>query len=185
MSMRAICLAVRDHLRSGASGGLNYAADRCDIMVDGMPPPAAGEWFIAIHQGNWTGQYIEGFAEDCALQITVSVRAPVLPFDRIGHLLYEKTPNFKGLWWFVEEIRVSLALDVGGDDILNKANVYIGTSANGFQQTTQLIADMGRPQRQGPHWFGSDEMEVEIAGVSQTLSIGPFGRFQGIEYGLT
>lgn len=184
--MRALALALRDHLRSGQNGGLNYDPAYCDIGVDGKPPPSCGQWAVVIHPGSWHGQYVEGMSETVALSITVSVRAPVMPFDREGKLLYEKTPQFKGLWWFIEEIRAGIPLDLGGDDILNAANRYINAaaptgSANGFVETMTLVADYGRPMRQGSSWFSSDETEVEVAGLSQTISLGGFGRYQRIE----
>lgn len=183
--MRALALALRDHLRSGQNGGLNYDPAYCEIMVDGKPAPDCGQWFVAIHPGAWQGQYVEGYAENVSLCCTVTVRAPVMPFDREGKLLYEKTQTFKGLWWFIEEIRASLALDTGGDDWLNLSNKYINAaaltgSANGFVETQTVTSDLGRPMRQGASWFSSEDSEVDVSGISQTISFGPLGRYQVI-----
>ena len=190
MSMRALLLATRDHLRSALSAGTDYDPQHCEIVdEDGKPHASMGEWFIGIHEvGDWVTEDVEGLSEVYGIGITITVRQPKVQQDRFWKLLVGTTDpadiaGRKSLLGLVETIRTAMHLDVGSDIVINTANQYIegfGVTVNGFVEPLRLKS-MGRSTKQGPAWFGSEDRNVQIAGYSRTIIYGGAKRVQTIE----
>lgn len=184
MSMRCLLLAVRDHLRGTSSGGMGLLPTQCEICLDGQPPADCPEFFVGIHPGPWGAIDIEGLYEQFSIQVTVSVREPKMPDDRLWRLMVlsadpADTAGKRSLYGLCESIRAALHLDVGGDRILNLMNSYLGASVNGLVEPLRFQSG-GTPMRKGPDWFSSDD-EATLCGLAQTMSFSSAGRVQTIE----
>lgn len=172
MSLRALALALRNTLRH--RGCLGLTEGQCEVTIDGQPPAGSGELFVAIHEGSWTNTGENHLDELYGMHITVSVRHPRFPEDRV-HLLL--TEDKIGLWYWCERIRACVHLNY--DTILNGANAIIGPYANGFCEPP-YFENGGTPRRQGANWFSS-KSQMPTAGVSQTLSFRAARRVQNME----
>src|ERR1700722_15885650 len=89
MSQRILAEAVRDPLPlppgpGTVSDGLGFKTTECEVMFDGQPPPACGEVFVAIHEGEWANSatYDEGREDFIGIEITVTRRTGFVPYDR-------------------------------------------------------------------------------------------------------
>ena len=180
MSQRALLLAVRDYLRSE----LEYTDSQCEVTFDGQPPAVAGERFVAIHAGSWTGdEETEGLEEEYGIEVTVSVKAGRVPRDRIGTNLLVG-PTGESLDNHLEDIRAALHLDKGAYPVLALANATIGASENGFVVPLRF-RDGGKPTEKDHAWFGVAPPDVKgllpPAGIAQTLTFGGAKRVQVVE----
>lgn len=166
---------MRDRLRQLASaGGLGYDATNCEVGFDGQPPPFAGEWFVMVHPGEWSGRDIEGLEESIGCQVTVTVRSAKVPRDRQGTNALTG-PTGQSLDARLEAIRALLHLDYGMVDL---ANATITASANGFVEPLRF-RDGGKPEPKGPEWFHADlEGGSPPVGLAQTLAFGGAVRIQ-------
>lgn len=176
MSQRAILLAVRDQLRDV----LNFTSDYCEVMLSdppGQPPPWFGEWFVAVHAGNWFGDKEENSEEVFGVNLTVTLRLPSVPADRWG--LEVVTKEFEGLDKLLEMIRAAVHFDPQRYKILEIANRYITTKFNGFKEPLKFT-DGGRPSIKNGSWVWADSKEP-YAAVAQTMTYNGARRVQKIE----
>lgn len=121
MSMKELALAVRDFIRADAPEGMGYRDDQCECMSDGRPPPKCGDVFISIHDGPVKSISRTCLDEYYSLVVTVTQRAPKMPFDRFGTDLLKKAAV--GLNDRVRALRARLH---GNYVILNAANTLLG-----------------------------------------------------------
>lgn len=190
MSQRALLLAVRDRLRQPiADGGLAYLAQQCEVMPDGMPPPNAGEFFVAIHEGEWTYTDIEGLDEIMGVEVTVTMRAAKVPKDRLGTNLLVG-PTGKSLYDQLEKIRAKLHMDPGPRSasdpshypVLALANATIGAGENGFMEPLRFRGPAGKTREVYADWFGAENTpDSSPLGLVRTLIFGGARRVQRIE----
>lgn len=187
MSMRVLCLAVRDALRDTAQTwyGPGFSPTMVEISPNGQPFAASGDFFAGIHEGQWSTQTVEGLYEVLGVEIIVSVRGTRWPLDMWGPELMAKEKT--GLWALVEAMRAQLHLDAGNDRILNLANAYLAKAAgvtvdevNGIVEPLQL-QDGGRSQIRGGDWWQAKSRTGEAepnAGMSQNIILASAGRVQ-------
>jgi hypothetical protein len=151
-------------------------------MSDGKPPAFTGPLFVAVWPGRWQGNYVEGLAEEFGCNATVSLRASDVPADAIGEEVWAK--DTEGMEAVLRKILVAVFSDrdtsLTDKSVLNRANVYIGSTANGIVEKLQLL-DGGRPEEKGAEWFtarGAGRQATSAAGLAQTISFGGAKRYQ-------
>jgi len=173
MSQRALRLGTRDHLRTTFA----WNSKECDCTGSrGMPPAAAGERFIAVHSGDWSNQQKELLDEYFGVLVTVTVRLPRVPADRISQEVIDKAGV--GLEALLEQIR---AVVHSSYTLMGLANGHIagaGTTVSGFVEPP-IFLNGGTPEDKGPEWFQSESNQV-IAGLAQTLTFGMARRCQSL-----
>ncbi len=76
----ALLYSVRDTIRNAAIG---YGVAECEIMDDGKPPPRAGNFFVAVHDGADQSNNDNQLHEYLGFLVTLTVRVTV-PLDRVG-----------------------------------------------------------------------------------------------------
>jgi hypothetical protein len=186
MSQRAIMLAARDHLRNLLALG----ETSCDTMFDGMPYPMAGETFVAIHPGNWTGESEDSdLSENFSFFVTVTRRLGFVPFDRALRETWAKATE--GIEAVCRKIIIGKPVKVTSADyglhmnytVMNAANTtYITASYSGFHEPVRFL-NGGQPTPRGPDWFTAEthqDGKTMNAGISQTLTFGQAKRVQGL-----
>lgn len=193
MSQRALLLAVRDRLcQPPADGGLGYRKGiECEVMFDGQPPVSMpGDFFVAVHPGEWIGRDAEALDELYGVNITVTLRVTKFPQDRIGINALVGDPGQR-LDRLLEAIRAKLHKDPGPRSATNSnhypvlalANAIIGAGDNGFVEPL-VFRGADPPQPRGPDWFLADvnvETRLPPIGLSQTMRFGGARRLQVIE----
>lgn len=178
MSQRALCLAVRDRIRTA----LSLDSTTCKFTPDGMPPPIAGELYVAVHPGPWRGIDIEGLAEVVGVSITVTRRIGEAPYDRQGEEVWAKATE--GMEETLRAILAAIHLDNASWATMAAANAYISGTVNKFVEPLRFV-DGGRPEPKGPEWFSADDYEgrgrFANAGLAQTMRFDGAKRYQTIE----
>lgn len=148
----------------------------CELMPDGQPAPVCGERFVAVHPGDWTNQSTQCLEELYGLFVTVTIRLPRVPYDRIGPEIIGKAED--GLLALCERVRAAMNMS----DLMRIAtNALIdgeGATVNGFIVPLQF-RDGGKPQIRSGAWFHSKK--EPLAGLSQTMTFGGAQRDQLIE----
>lgn len=170
MSQAALITATVAFLRER----LGLDADTCAESDEGKPLPMSGEVFYGVHDGPWTADNFECLREYFGVSVTVTVRAGQVPFDRTGPELLSKAKA--GITDRCLEVRAAMHSNYA--DVMNKANVALGTLVNGFVEPLRFL-DGGRRARRGPDWFAATGQKA--AGYSQTLTFGKAMRVQTIE----
>jgi hypothetical protein len=169
MSMRVLLLAVKEHLIAQSSLGLT--ANNCDIVPRGKPIPNAAETFVGIWPGHWRqndagAQWRE---DEYGINVTVSVRLPKVPVDRIGTELISKATV--GLEAVCEKIANVIHMDpdiaVVSNCVRIRANTLLGSGVP-YILTPLVLRDGGTPDIKGAEWFYSTATE-QYAGIVQTL----------------
>lgn len=96
MSSVASCLCVRNILRASLTdfydGNDSLRKANCKIQPDDRPSPQAGEEFISIHGNEWSNAGDADYALHEVFGVTVAVtrRIGMVPFDRVGEIVYVK-----------------------------------------------------------------------------------------------
>lgn len=202
MSMRALLLAVRDHLRLPTQTGTNptatvptgiatlYQPDPrtwIDVTPDGKPWATAGNLFVAIFPAVYsaTQTSTECLDEQLEVSVTVTVRITQSPEDRWKDLLCPDTPDgtipgtaIPGLLVVAEAIRATCHLNY---DIVDKANAYINNAnknapTNGFVEPL-FFGSMTRPEKKAGAWYSANQRE-RYAGLAITVNFAPARRTQ-------
>lgn len=178
MAEEALLEAVRDHLRAA----LRLDDAECEVMADGRPMPSAGEFFAAVHEGEWRadeGKGDEGLHEVMGVLVTVTLRCGSTPFDRIGTDVLAKAR--RGLLARAREVVAALARD--RQQVRQLANAkFAGEdpaagSVNGYF-TAPKFRDGGRVEARGPEWFHAKGKSGAPVGLSRTLTFGGAERSQ-------
>ena len=180
MSLRALMIAARDQLWS-SNLGLNQ--QNCDLTPKGQPPPVCGEMWVGVWGGAWRNLDPNGLSrhDGHGLNVTVSLRFPKVPWDRIGPEIIAKASV--GLQAQCEAIVAKLHMDPQDSietGVMWRANRLIGANVNGFQ-VPLIFQDGGQAEVRGGVWWWSRNKEP-LAGVVQTMSWGGAERCQVIEF---
>jgi hypothetical protein len=189
-------LATRDLLQRPVGAGtrddgFGWDASICEVEFDGQPPPICGELFIAIHEGAWSGEYIEGRKDRIGVEITITRRIAAYPVDR------GKTPLLEAadaLHVWIEKIAAKVhmnynVLDMAGgtcvDHVWTGGKSYSLTATeNGFAEPLYFTGCAGKTEKKGPDWFMADPSEnVDNAplGIARTLVFGNAVRYQSTD----
>lgn len=182
MSQSALCLAVRDTLRDVLRLGTepNY----CDLALGGMPHPAAGQVFYAVHPGGWetiNGDYDLG--ETMGAKITVSKKLGDTPKDRTLTAAWS-TP-VSGLDALARAAILAIhrnqAVRAAANAILGATDALDGTP-NGFETELWFQGADPEPVPRDYEWFGAapPSGSVAVMGISITLRFGLADRVQTI-----
>lgn len=85
MSQAAMLLSVAEFIRANFTFK-RYILDEvwCAVEPDGRPPPAAGEFFIAVHQGGFRNESMEYLHNRHTINLTLTLKIARLPIDRAG-----------------------------------------------------------------------------------------------------
>lgn len=169
--MQALLLAARDRIRSA----LSYANSECNVRPDGMPDPACGEVFVAIHPGVCRNDSDLSLDEYVGVNVTLTMRASWLPVDQSGPELAAKAST--GLYARAEAIRALLHMNY---TVMDDANTTIGGSENGFVEPLKYRS-MGTPQAKGPDWFSAEDEYTPPAGWAIEIVFDDARRIQVIE----
>lgn len=173
-------LACRDWLRQN----LNVAGvgpESVELMFDGRPAPRCGDWFVAVHEGEWRVDEAIGAAdlslpEAFGVTVTVTRKCGVAPFDRVGtDVLAAAT---KGLLAVCRRVLVCLHMSYR---VTDAANAAIGTTANGFFHPL-VFRGASATVPQGPAWFNARGVKSNPpCGLSRALSFANAQRVQTLE----
>ena len=194
MSMSALCLAVRNDLRTMLGVPSATYADAsliCDLAFEGMPHPAAGEVFYAVHDGGWnaaqTGDY--DLFERMTVSVTITKKVGYTPKDRRATDAWAtSSTGLDALARAVvkrlhqnQAIRLAANVIIGATDTLD-------SNPNGFE-TTVIFQGGSNVQQHGPEWFESPQysgvsVPDKTVAISVRLDFGMADRLQGIS-GLT
>ena len=192
MSLRALRLAVRNQLKAAVlSGGLALTQKECEVMLDGRPPPRCGERFVSVHGGTCTlraeGDPALDLDETYTLLVTVTMRLPRVPFDRIGPDLIDKASS--GLDVFCQSVKVCVHKDADDNRIIRAANILLGADADGHSGIDGFVEPLrflghGDDQVKGPDWFHADpdaDGGVVEAGLARVFRLGGARKIQSLE----
>lgn len=178
MSRRLLRLAVRDNLREK----FGWTELECDTMPDGRPKPAAGEIFVAVHGGQWTGRDIDsGLDEEIGFEVTITRRLGFSPMDQWNREVVEGLKD--GLEVLAEQVRAYLHMN---QQIRITANEFISAerTARGFTEV-QRFRSCGDAEERGPDWFNALDFDTggrhANAGLTMTLTFGGARRIQRLE----
>lgn len=175
-----MALAVRDKIRDTLTLGTDPAV--CEVMFDGQPAPVCGEWFYAVHAGDWRGDSADADLQELiGVNVTVTRRVAFAPNDRQGLDVWAKAKV--GLDAVLRKIVVAIHHKY---DVMNAANVLMEADAAGswgFDEPL-LFLNGGMPAPKGPPWFAAEDAgtgKFANAGMAQTLVFGRAKRVQPIE----
>lgn len=167
MSMYALLQAVRNRLREAtATGGLAYNAKDCDIAPpNGQPPPLCGPFFVAVHEGNLSGnQSYSDLDTQYSVSVTVTMRLRGTPYDRwVQKELYGADDT--SLDNRCRKIMALIHQDTIDHRIINAANVLtpppaVGYTVQGFVEPLRFER-MDTAREVGPAWFWADPSQPE------------------------
>lgn len=187
MSLRALRLAVRNQLKAAVvSGGLALTYKECEVMLDGRPPPRCGERFVSVHGGGIDNQQTHCLEESYWLNVTVTMRLPRIPFDKIGTDLIDKAST--GFDVFCRQVWIAVHHDCNDDRIIRAANILLGAAADGHSSIDGFVEPLaaqsfGDNQVVGPEWFHADPTQdgAMEAGLARTLRFGGAKMYQSLE----
>lgn len=170
--MRALLLAVKSRLQTA----LSLDTNSCDIGIDGMPKPAAGELYVAVVPADWTVRETDaGLWESYGCEVWLTRKVGFCPLDRVGTDLLALATT--GLLAKVEAARVAIH---GNQTVRVDANTTIGRTDE-FIRPLYLLS-VGRPEFKGPDWFSAEPNEDGWGqvGVAMQLNFGTAERVQPI-----
>lgn len=159
-------------------------------MDDGRPPPRAGNFFAAIHDGRMRCDTDNSMDERYEFAITLTMRVTV-PLDRVGDQQMarniERVPLGQRQGFYAKTDALRALLHMGWKIVVlrnqtpNSANDNIadwGTGiVYGFCEPMRFTG-MEFPKLVGGEWFGSDPESTEM-GMKAMLSFGRCRRIQG------
>src|SRR5262249_55448348 len=116
--MEALLLGLRDHLRTQ----LALDTSNCDVTIDGQPLAFSGEWFYAVHPGEFRHQPSGDDHPDelYGADVTITARSMRAPHDRWGTGIL--TPGATGLLGRAAALRAKVHLNY---TLINLANAEI------------------------------------------------------------
>lgn len=168
--MDCLILQTIAHLKTQ----LALDATNCGEMIDGRPPPFAGQFFYSVDESQWENASDLSLDERLGVAITITLRADATPADRMTTPLQELRRRAR-------QVRVAVHMNY---DLLNLVNAAINTEAgqteNGLVEPLKFM-DGGRPMIRGPDWFWAEGEDQAITGISRTLIFRDALRVQTIE----
>jgi len=150
VSLSALLQAVRDQLRKEVP----LKVSECDIQPDGQPPPGIGRQYVAVHPTGWENdipQMSRGLSELYAISVTLTMRAPESPRDRIMSELYLKA--LKGMESIIRRIIIKIHDNY---TVLISANKLIDGDDKIVEPLRWASTD-AQPRMVGPEWLFSAE----------------------------
>lgn len=182
----ALLYSVRDSIRAG---GLNYDVATCEIMDDGRPPPRAGNFFAAVHDGMMTSDADNQLMEWYSFSVTLTVRVTV-PLDRVGDQqiarniarvplserqgFYAKTDRLRALLHM--NWRVAVLTGQNPNSANDNLSAWSTGVVYGFCEPMRFLS-MEAPRLVGGEWFGAEPDATDI-GIKSTLQFGRCRRMQ-------
>ena len=188
MSLRALHLATRNHLRSTVThNGVALAQKTCEVMgPDGKPPARSGEYFVAVHGGGAQNQSRDDLDETYHLFVTVTMRAAKVSPDKWGPDLLDKATT--GLDVLCRSVKIAVHKDANNDLIIRAANVILGAGADGFSGINGFVESLlfeseGEDRPVGMEWFSAhvDGTPEQHFGFARTLRFGSARLIQTLE----
>ena len=197
MSMRALLLAVRDHLRAKTPSGTfptgtvatgpGWPDPWVTVNYDGSPRPIDGDFVVIVHPGGSSCHSTESLDETFEVNVTISIRHGGHAYDTWGDSIV--TPlkiqgtEYPGLYAAAETVRASCHVNY---NIVDRANAIINSdfanTTNGFEEPL-FFAGMGPPElKSGSWWTAKTKKGNEPrAGLSITVRFQPARRTQRID----
>ena len=167
MSHAALCVAVRDRIRSQ----LGYAARDCELARQGgNAPPKCGLWFVGV----WPGSCRNGDRNAIKRFYNVTVTLTALVRNPADQIAVKEVAKVGGQPLGFTD-RLEAIADVVGKDTYNlhvgrAANVFLddqnmtGDEQTGFRQGLWWT-DTTEPRLVGPEWFDAEPGGPAIAGI--------------------
>lgn len=191
----ALLYAVRDTIRA-AGMGYDYAS--CEIMDDGRPPPRAGNFFAAVHEGEGRSEADNQLHEYLGFLVTLTMRVTV-PLDRVGdqqlarNLARVPLAQRQGFYAKRDQLRALLHMNWGMTVLTNQTPASANDNLSAW--ATGTVYGFCEPARYrgserarlvGGEWFGAEPNDADVGIVSemrfegarrmqpQTAPVGPF-----------
>lgn len=193
----ALLFAVRDGIRSA---GFGYGVAQCEIMEDGIPPPGAGNIFVAVYETTSQSTSVRNLDEYFSFALTLTMKVSVPAGRRGDQLLASKLartsmngqPSFNARMEQLRYLHENWSRVVMPNQTPPSANDNIAawappgvTSVYGFIEPMRY-SGRDKPALVDAGWFGGDP-SVPDAGIKcemrferarrlqpQTLPSGPF-----------
>lgn len=152
MSIRALCIGVRDHLRNV----LRSESKVITYHPIGEPPPTMGQKHVVVSHGGYTWAGKEGGdGDDRNYAITVGVffKIAYSPDDRVGQLVLEE--GSEHLLDLTDRIPGWLVNNWTPINLANAQIVGFGSTTNGFIEPF-MSASCGPLETTLPPWLKAD-----------------------------
>lgn len=162
-----------------------FAELGADVTIDGQPHPGAGQWFYAVHPGEWSGASEDADLDEyIGFLVTLSLKVGFSPKDRIGRKYIETQKGFEKNF---RRVIVPPGLH-RNDSLMNAVNVQIladdPVASQGFCEPALFLGMSGPPEFKGAEWFTSaEDTKFAYAGMAQTAVFGKARRVQGMNRG--
>ena len=151
MSAAALLKAVEAKLRALLADPTGKVVG---VQPDGRPPPAAGQWYYAVH---YAGRRGDGRADDLdtrtGVTVTITAKMALAPRDRRGERM-----TLDGELLARAEAVIAGGVVHAAYDVLGDANARIaaaGGTTNGFVEPLVFLSD-GPVLEKGPDWVGAE-----------------------------
>lgn len=179
MALDVLLLATRDHLRETCA----LKPEECEVTADGRPLPAASNFFVAVHEGDWApnpqaGAETLALHETFGVQLTATLWCSYSPVDRLGAEVLAKASS--GLLARLRPLLVAVHMSY---TLMDRANKALGTNrVNGFWHPLAFSSPAGPTTLRGPDWFHAKGNRTNPpSGLSRTLSFRNAQRSQTLE----
>lgn len=171
MSQAAYALAVRDAIQAVMPSPWGDS-NSVEVGLDGQPKPSCGEWYVAIHPGEWSADNGDfDLNEYVSLNVTITRRLGYSPQDRWGPEVWTKSGGLDAL------ARSLIPVVHYNYATMAAANTNITTGDDKFCEPLQFQG-AGPPQLKGPEWFSSDSEDMAATGLILEMRFGKARRMQ-------
>jgi len=172
--------AYCDALVAAIKTSLSLDAKNVAVMLDGQPPPWAGQEFIAVHQSYWQAcdPVSVGLYEEVGIDVTITRKAGFSPQDEYGAQIWRKATT--GIEAHARKVIVAGHMNYA---TMAAANTLITTGDDKFSEPLQWKQTTS-PQLVGPDWFSSydppNAQRAAHAGIVVVVKFGGAKRLQSI-----
>lgn len=172
--------AYCDALVAAIKTSLSLDAKNVAVMLDGQPPPWAGEEFIAVHQAYWQNgdPASVGLSEEVGIDVTITRKAGFSPKDEYGAQIWRKATT--GIEAHARKIIKCAHMNY---TTFAAANTLITTGDDKFHHPLKWLSTTA-PQLVGPDWFSSynppNAQQPAHAGIVVVVHFGGAARVQTI-----
>lgn len=170
--------AYCDALVAAIKTALSYDATKVAFMLDGEPPPRAGEEFVAVHIASWQNSdpAVVGLSEEFAIDVTITRKAGFSPQDAYGAEIVRKATT--GMEAHARKIMLAGHMNY---TTMQAANTLITTGDDKFHHPL-MWQSTTPPRLVGPEWFSSyDGDNVKRPAHAGVVMVVHFGKAQRLQ----
>ena len=149
-----------------ANGGLGLIPNQqVAVMMDGRPMPSMGRYFVSIHDGDRTNNWLMSDKSYYTLNVTISALAQQ-PFDRLGPDLIDMQNGLDdygdSIWQCIFSNQWDAQYISGHIGIMARANAQLAGWPNNYQWVEALYPQNIGPATPRPEsWFLASSQRVQ------------------------